>query len=243
MQDPRPRISRIDWNGTPAWLKRCETLSLRYRLQKGDPRKSFETEKAIYAKLAQLDLPGPEVLEESADHIVIKDAGPTLDDVLKAPEPDTDAIRAALMLAVTALAKIHSAGVVHGRPAPRDICIQDGQVTLLDWERYSERRNTPKGSANDFVTFVFFTIVSARGVPDGLLPACQSYLRAVPPTIFPQIRKRVRTLSRLQKLLTPLIRKYDHKADIAGIAPTLTFLRDEICGLDVNTLPPNQRAT
>lgn len=229
MDETAPRISRVDWNGTPAWLKRVEVLPLRYRIQKGDPQKLFETEKAIYRKLAKLNLPGPEVLDEGPDYMVIRDAGSTLQDILLGD--DSDASDAALVRSAVALGALHKGGFAHGRPAPRDICIRDDRVTFLDWEQYNVSRDTNKGYANDLIVFVFFTLALRPGIQDRLRRSCLAYLRKAPPEFLPEVCKRAGRLRIAAKILTPLLAKFDHKPDIAAVHPTLAFLRDEICVL------------
>jgi len=229
MDDHGPRISRLDWHGTPAWLKRQEVLSFRYRLQKGDPQKLFAAERATYRKLAMLGLPGPDVLKEAPDFLVIKDAGPTLQDILRKQDQDPEVTNDALMRSALALADLHNNGVAHGRPAPRDICLQDGRITFLDWERHKDRRNTPKGFSNDVVIWAYFTIATVGDVPPGLRPACLAYLDAGPLSVRAEICTRTRRLSVVQALLTPLLNAYQHKPDIAAVGPTLRFLREGIC--------------
>ncbi len=218
----------MTWNGVPAWCKRPETLSLRYRLQKGDPQKSFQTELQTYKMLAARGLPGPEVLSAHSNYIVFKHAGVTLRAILKDKTTPQSCADDALTAAARALAQLHSRGVAHGRPAPRDICLDNrGKVTFLDWEFYAQRRNTPRGFARDFIVFTFFATACAGGTPTGMAAATRTYLAIAPDPVADQILKTVSRLEILQSILSPVLRRFSHKPDIAAIQPTLAFLKDQ----------------
>src|SRR5690554_3415852 len=76
---PPQRIMAITLNdGRRVWLKRIERLSLRLRIQKGDPARAFGRERAGLMAFAESGLPVPEILLEGADFLVLADTGPSL---------------------------------------------------------------------------------------------------------------------------------------------------------------------
>lgn len=223
--DAQERISRIDWNGKPAWRKRPENVSWRFRIQKGDPVKAFQNERKTYAMLTERGLPGPVILDSSDDQIVFLHAGDTLRSILMDDATTENTANAALMTAAKALADLHQNGIAHGRPAPRDICIDGDKVIFLDWELYAPKRNNENGFARDFIVFVFFSVVCFGGVPAAMPEVMQVYLRSAPCGVRERIRKNTTLLRVGQTLLKPLISKNKYKPDIAAIEPTIGFLR------------------
>ncbi|VDC25221.1 phosphotransferase [Pseudogemmobacter humi] len=148
------RISRLrSAAGGTFWLKRVEKLSLRLRLQKGDPRRAFEAEREGLKTLAAKGLPVPKILLEGPDYFLLPDAGPTLEQIAgdeARPVPDREAAFAA---AGKALARLHWAGLSHGRPAPRDICWDGCTARFIDLERFSLACRSGFRQALDVVIF------------------------------------------------------------------------------------------
>ncbi len=149
-----PRIERIDVAAQVFWVKRPENLNLRYRLQKGNPRKSFERERQAFADLNAAGAPVPLVSAEAAEYIVLPDCGPNLRSLL-ASEPVEARRNDLLFNASRTLAQFHKLGFAHGRPSPKDMCLVEGQILLLDFERYRRRNNTAKGQSRDLIIFAF----------------------------------------------------------------------------------------
>ncbi|MFV2053434.1 hypothetical protein [Aliiroseovarius sp. YM-037] len=149
------RVSRLEVNERTLWIKQRETLDLRRRLQKGDPSKGFERERAALHHLATIDAPVPPIVAEGADFFALPDCGQPLSQILQ-QGVGTDAERIQIFRAAgEALSGLHKRGVSHGRPNLKDICWQDGEITFIDLERYSGSRNTPKGHMQDLIMFVF----------------------------------------------------------------------------------------
>lgn len=219
-----PRIERTTWNGRAAWIKRKEVLTGRLRFQKGDPAKAFDVERAIYAELAELDLPGPDVLSQSDDQMIIADAGPTLRSIIRDPGDDPEVVRRGLMASAKALAVLHQNGRAHGRPAPKDICLRGTQVTFIDWERAHPKRNRPKGYADDIIIFVFNAIADARGRTPDLDNAYRSYLENAPADVPNRIVGRLKHLKVLRFAMSPVLGWLTHKAEFAAIYPTIDLL-------------------
>lgn len=127
-----PRIEAVELGGRRYWIKRPEVLSLRWRLQKGDPARSFARERRIHRDLLARGAPVPQIIAEADTYIVLPDSGPTLESLL-AKAPPEERLRA-FHAAGVALAGLHGAGLAHGRPLPRDLCWDGTQITFLDFE-------------------------------------------------------------------------------------------------------------
>lgn len=153
-QEAGPRIERMEADGQVFWIKRPEKLNLRYRLQKGDPRKAFDRERRAFADLIKAGAPVPSVTAEGPDYIVLPDCGLNLR-ILLAQEPLESRRDDMLFNAIRTLAAFHKLGFAHGRPSPKDMCLVDDQILLLDFERYRRRNNTAKGQSRDLIIFAF----------------------------------------------------------------------------------------
>lgn len=123
-------------DGRRFWLKQVERLAGRMRLQKGDPARSLETEREGIRALQARGLPVAGLALEGPDWIVLPDAGPVLPQVIRDPLRDGPAKHEAMRAAGAALAQVHRAGLVHGRPAVRDICWDGVAARFIDLERF-----------------------------------------------------------------------------------------------------------
>lgn len=129
------RVRRVELDGETFWLKRPERrASLRWRLQKGDPRRAFEADLAGLRFMGAKGLPAPAVLLVGPDHFVTEDAGRPIDEVLR-DDPEAEGVRA-VVAATETLAALHRAGARHGRPKLRDICWDGQNARLIDFERF-----------------------------------------------------------------------------------------------------------
>ncbi|WP_099827173.1 phosphotransferase [Oceaniglobus indicus] len=169
------RVQRLEIAGQTIWIKRRESLSPLRRLQKGNAARAFEAERHALHHLAALDLPVPRILDEGPDHIALADSGTALDRILL-DGIGSDAARLTIFAAAgRALADLHRHGISHGRPALKDICWDGTRITFLDFERYAEHRNTPKGHAMDVVMFVFNGFATGRGTTPEMARAIEAY--------------------------------------------------------------------
>ncbi|WP_270725416.1 hypothetical protein [Shimia sp. Alg240-R146] len=153
-REAAPRVERVETQSGVFWIKRPEQLSLRYRLQKGDPRKAFERERLGFHDLNEAHGPAPMLVAEGEDFIVLPDCGDNLRYRLKI-EADAAVRRSLLLDAASSLGRMHALGFAHGRPSPKDMCRRDDQEVLLDFERYDRRNNSLKGQARDLVIWAF----------------------------------------------------------------------------------------
>lgn len=147
------RVTRlITGSGQTWWLKRVERLSLRLRLQKGDPARTFEAERNGLKTLADRGIPVPEIALEGEDYFLLPDAGPSLQSLVINAAPESEILRA-FAAAGCALALLHWAGLSHGRPAPRDICWDGSTARFIDLERFSPAHRSGFWQAQDLLIF------------------------------------------------------------------------------------------
>ncbi|WP_112311590.1 BUD32 family EKC/KEOPS complex subunit [Pseudogemmobacter bohemicus] len=153
LEKPPRRVTRlVSESGRTWWLKRVERLSLRLRLQKGDPARAFEAERTGLKTLAQNGVPVPEIALEGPGYFLLPDAGPTLQ-ILAEEAPSAPDTLTAFAAAGRALGLLHWAGLSHGRPAPRDICWDGTAARFIDLERFSPAHRSGFWQALDIVIF------------------------------------------------------------------------------------------
>ncbi|MCB1364565.1 MAG: hypothetical protein KDK02_10605 [Rhodobacteraceae bacterium] len=182
-----PRIERLDLAGRVFWVKRVERPGLRMRLQKGEPRRAFEAERQALRVLYAAGAPVPPVCAEGPDFFVTPDCGRIVA-MIQRLSGDRAERAAALREAGRALGRLHALGFSHGRPSPKDMCMQDGRVTLVDFENFRPRLNTPEGHARDLVVFVFNVLVNAPDDAPEVRDALAGHGETAPPEIWPLAR-------------------------------------------------------
>ncbi len=134
LADPGARVRRVKSRGKVFWLKQRERPSLRFRLLKGDPARNFAQELRALRWLAEQGLPVPDIVAEGPGFVLLEDAGMPVRHVLAEQRDNPGAQAATMAAAGRALAVLHGAGVAHGRPALRDMCLRDGVVRFIDLE-------------------------------------------------------------------------------------------------------------
>jgi hypothetical protein len=138
-----PRVRAVDLPSGRVWLKRAERRGFWQRLQKGAPGATFAAERHGARLLAAAGLPVVPPVAEGPDFLLLRDAGPSLERLLRPGAAGGAERRRAFAAAGRALAALHAAGVVHGRPALRDICWDGVQARFIDLERF----RAPAGAA------------------------------------------------------------------------------------------------
>ncbi len=206
-----PRVERVETSHGVFWIKRPEILNLRYRLQKGDPRKAFERERLGFQDLNAADGPAPKLAAEGADFIVLPDCGPDLR--YRLLHEEDPAVRRGLLLdAARALGRMHALGFAHGRPSPKDMCRLNGQELLLDFERYSRHRNTLKGQARDLVVWAFNVTAHSPQMRADLPEALAAYEAVAPNGVRTAAERLCRRLVWADWLTKPIQMRRGNKA-------------------------------
>ncbi|MFD2095194.1 hypothetical protein ACFSJ3_04295 [Corallincola platygyrae] len=126
----KPRL--LSWANSHAWMA---------------PEQRLQQEVRQLLSLSMQNLPVIKITSFNATGFVTRDAGINAKQALQ----QSDNKRALLRDIFKALAKLHRAGVVHGRPALRDIAVDNwGKVTFMDFEE-SPPRASPQLMARDAI--------------------------------------------------------------------------------------------
>ncbi len=206
-----PRVQRVEVEGRVFWIKRVEQLGLRYRLQKGDPRKAFERERLAYHEMNAAQAPVPQLIAEGPDFLVLPDCGVNLRYLL-VDEEDVAHRQKMLVDASVMLAEFHKLGFAHGRPSPKDMCQVDGRMLLLDFERYKHANNTPVGQARDLVVFAFNVAAHSPQMRGSLREAMAAYRDNADAAIWPLAQRWCRWLRWTAWVTKPLQNRPEGRA-------------------------------
>ncbi|MBK8440300.1 MAG: serine/threonine protein phosphatase [Rhodobacter sp.] len=226
LADPPQRVRRLDLpDGRRFWLKRVERLSGRLRLQKGDPQKAFTAELRGLHSLADNGLPVAEVVMQGTDWMVLADAGPVLPMVVADPALDAGAKQHALAVAGRALGLLHRAGLVHGRPAVRDICWDGQEARFIDLERFHPGRHGGFWQAADVMMFAQTCFTRWPDDPRWLDSALAGYAAHAPEAAMLRVRRLALGLAPLGWLAMGLSRLRPNSRELRAVGRTLARLR------------------
>jgi hypothetical protein len=214
------RVQRIALRGQFYWLKSAENLTLRMRLQKGDPLAAFAAEREGLHALAEAGAPVPPILAEGPSYFVTPHIGQPLDRMLKTGAPEEPERLRAFRAAAEALAALHAKGLSHGRPSIKDICWDGARAGFLDAERYSEKRNNFAGHVEDLMILVFSAFATTRGPTPETDILAQTYRACDPGGIWEGARRRARRLAWTGPLSWP-IRRFMNAPEFDAIPLTL----------------------
>lgn len=201
------RTSRIVLHGQDCWLKRRERLSLRWRLQKGDPGRALARERAALHLLGKQGLPVAPLLAQGEDYVVIGDCGVSLARMFRDTEPSSAERMTAFRAAGHALARLHRAGVAHGRPSVKDICYRDGHIAFIDFERFVPAPAALSAQRNDLLIFVSSGYAFAQHDAPEIAAACSAYRNTAPNGIWEAAARLSRRLRWIDRLTRPLQRR------------------------------------
>jgi len=213
-----PRVEKVEAEGRIFWIKRPEILSSRMRLQKGHPRAAFARERAAHERFAAKGLPVPRIVASGEGFVVTEDVGTPIRGMAR-QSPSDPVFLDALTRAAEALATFHAVGETHGRPGLKDICLADGGITFLDFERAG------KGDAAlDLLVFLFSVAVETGGDLPALTAARDAYRAAGDPATWETARRRSRLFAPLGHLLWPVRRLLHGNREFDGVGPFLAFM-------------------
>lgn len=157
LKDDSARIRKIEHDGVCYWAKKSETLSLRWRIQKGDPMVAFKADLDGMHALSEAGIPVAQIAVKGPNYVVTADSGPTLAQMLVSKEYTNEQRIAAFTAAGRELADMHQKGLSHGRPAIKDMCWDGKSLVFLDFERFSAKRNNARGHMLDLIIAVHST--------------------------------------------------------------------------------------
>lgn len=149
-EHPESRILHFTLDEKKYWIKR----------KIGNGRNQwvkYSVEKEFYYALARMRIASefhpeliPHIVLLTADYMVTEDGGPTLKNILDSDIPEEKKL-SILKKAGAGLASLHKDGIIHGRPALRDIAYKDGKFTFLDWESRIYSKDREEQKAIDFL--------------------------------------------------------------------------------------------
>lgn len=226
LAEPPQRVRRLDLtDGRRFWLKRVERLSGRLRLQKGDPAQAFEAERAGLKAMAAEGLPVAAVALEGPDWVVMPDAGPVLPEVVANRNLTTAEKLVPFAQVGRALGQLHWAGMVHGRPAVRDICWDGKQARFIDLERFRHGRRGGIRQAADVVILAQTAFTLWPDEPRWLDAALASYAVNAPERAMAQVQRLAGWLTPLGWLASGLARAKPQSRELRAVGLTLARLR------------------
>lgn len=223
---PLRRVQALDLpDGRRFWMKRVEQLSGRLRLQKGDPARAFAAEREGLRAFAELGLPVAPVVREGPGWMVLADVGLTLPYLWAPPaHPEEERLRA-FAAAGHALAAVHRAGLVHGRPAVRDLCWDGTVARFIDLERFRPGRRGRWWQALDVVVFAQTCFTQWPKDLRWLDAALASYATEAPAGATSAVARLARALTPLGWLASGLSALRQQSRELQAVALTLTRLR------------------
>lgn len=151
MEKPAKRVLPLDYNDKHYFIKRCLSNG-RNAFAKHSPQEAFLYEAyQILTVNSRAEL-APKLVLLAEDFFVMESSGKTMQGVAKKDEYK-DCRDDAFYKAGQALARLHSLGLHHGRPALRDIAYDKdtGKITLLDWENQMSFIKAPKDVLDIFL--------------------------------------------------------------------------------------------
>jgi tRNA A-37 threonylcarbamoyl transferase component Bud32 len=226
LDGPFRRVQRLDLaDGRRFWLKRVERLSGRLRLQKGDPGRGFAAEREGLRVLGAAGLPVADVAAEGPDWMLLPDAGPTLPEVVADPALPEAAKLAAFAETGRALGNLHWAGLVHGRPAVRDVCWDGAVARFIDLERFRHGRRGGLWQAADLLMFAQTANTQWPDDPRWLDAALGAYAESAPPDAMARAARLAGRLAPLGWLAAATARLRPASRELRAAGLTLARLR------------------
>jgi tRNA A-37 threonylcarbamoyl transferase component Bud32 len=175
--------------------------------------------------LANAGLPVAEIAAEGPDWLLMPDAGPVLPEVIADPKRAEAEKLAAFARAGRALGLLHWAGLVHGRPAVRDICWDGTEARFIDLERF---RQGARGGLRQAADIVMFAQTAYTQWPDDarwLDAALDAYTVNAPEGAMDRVRRLARGLAPLGWLAAGLVRLKPESRELRAVGLTLARLR------------------
>ena len=205
-------------------MKQAEHLSLRWRLQKGDPQRALQVERAGLSTLGRMGLPVARLVAAGPGFLATAAAGEPVAEMFATHGATAEAPLAALSAAGTALAVMHGAGVAHGRPALRDACWDGHRVRFIDLEHYQPGPAAPGRMARDLLVLLH-SVMLMRVEPGPELAATLAGWRAqAPPGLWDEVRRQAERLQRLRGVARVAMRLRPPAPEVAAAVALLDWL-------------------
>lgn len=211
------RIQCLEFGGRKVWVKRAvKRLHPGHYLQMamaiglpgtiyrpsppetGEAASRGEAERLRQFRAKGIDV--PDLLYEGPGVLVLGDCGPTVEARLAGLRQNGDAAaHDALLLAMArGMAAVHAAGLVHGRPHPRDMFVRDDRVGFMDFEQNPLRAmSLDRAQARDAL-FLFGFVCDLAMRPETPMQAWKIWAAQAPDAASRQLAA---TLKRMKPLV------------------------------------------
>lgn len=148
------RVYHFAYKGKTFWLKQPEQLHGVWHLLKPKPKQAFKNEIQSLQYLAEHHAPVPKLAAVGEDYLVLEDGGKSVVSWING-DISEQSKHQILLDCAKALAMLHRKGLVHGRPAIRDILWRDGEVLFIDFEVDATKRDVNTQKARDLLLFIY----------------------------------------------------------------------------------------
>ena len=152
------------------------------------PQQMAAREARKTASFAAAGFPAVHVLFQQGSNLVLSSASAIVQDELsRLREIDVQAHDDLLVECAAALAKAHGDGLCHGRPHPRDMILENGQLGFLDFEEAPEEAmSLPDAQARD-VWLLFLQICGQSLLAETPRRALDAYRADAPADVLPRL--------------------------------------------------------
>ena len=208
------RISRVDTGERVVWVKRAAAKSLHigHYLQWiatiGLPGTIYRPSRPEHGDAATRGEAGrirafqargvatPEILYQGAGVMVLSDVGRTVESEMIGARRagDADGHDALLMIFAEGMARLAAAGLVHGRPHPRDCFIRDGRLGFMDLEQNPLAGMSLENAQARDALFAFGFICDMAMKPETPDRAFDIWIGAAPSGAVAALRRALRQL-------------------------------------------------
>lgn len=197
---PARRLTRIEFEGKPYYVKMPEQhASLRWRVQKGDPKAAFSREVELLHGFAAKGASVPQIAAEEDGCIVLADHGTPLQSLVYQGHVDTPMMQRT----GKALAELHALGLAHGRPSLRDICWDGCDLTFLDLEAGAKLQAKPHDQARDLFLLLHSVFLTDGAASALAAPVLDGYRTHGHDAVWQATQARARGLWWLEVLTRP----------------------------------------
>ena len=219
------RVHQFEYKGQYFWLKQPEKLSGIEQFLKPRARQAFQAELHQLQQFARVNASVPKVVYYGNDFFVLEDVGKSLSQLMDDESISEDKKFQLLSEACFALIGWHRCGLVHGRPAIRDLTWQDGKISFLDFEAQSHSQNKNWLISRDML-FFFDSLCREKSISDKLIGEVADYYQAhCQPQYWEGMMRYLRRFKWLYYLLLPF--KPIAKTDLIAIYRLFELLMTE----------------
>ncbi|MBT1443084.1 serine/threonine protein phosphatase [Shewanella sp. JM162201] len=178
-EHPGQRVMSFEFDGNKYWLKQPERLEGAMKLLKDEPQSALEHEIAALSKLGEHNAPVPRIILAEPHYFVVEDAGLTVSDWLYEAKSGEDVpVKTILCDSASALAKLHTQNLAHGRPALRDIGWRGGEVKFIDFEANQAGKSMLTQQIRDLLVYLHSLYRYVGVQHDCIQAAIDSYRRS-----------------------------------------------------------------